>query len=108
MLTYFKSLFSRFHVLTDKSALVLFLPAVAGLFFIDPAMIKTLLQWVIFAPALAAIAIILSRAVFPQLNLSALLEEVVEENNTAASIVIAGLIIFVGIVFYALVLWAKA
>lgn len=108
MFKYLASLFSRFKVLTDKSAWALFLPAVVGLFFVDPATITTLLQWTLFAPALAAIAIILSRAVFPQINLTDLLKEVTEENNTAASVVIAGLIIFVGIVFFALVLWAKA
>lgn len=44
----------------------------------------------------------------PQVVLGDLLKEVTDENNTAASIVIGALIIFVGIVFYALVLWAKA
>ena len=108
MVSYLKSFFSRFKILTDKSAWALFLPAVIGLFFIDPAMVKTLLQWTIFAPALAGLSIIISRAVFPQINLSDLLKEVTDENSTAASIVIGALIIFVGILFFALVQWAKA
>lgn len=108
MVSYLKSFFSRFKILTDKSAWALFLPAVIGLFFIDPAMIKTLLQWTIFAPALAGLAIIISRAVFPQIIIADLLKEVTEENNTAASVIIGALIIFVGILFYALVQWVKA
>ncbi len=108
MFKFLSSLFSRFRVLGDKSAWVLIVPVVIGLFLIDPAMVKTLLQWTLFAPALAGIAIIVSRVVFPQINLGDLVEAVTKENSRPAAIVVGALILFVGIVFLALILWAKA
>ncbi|MNC55973.1 hypothetical protein D3C75_1055410 [compost metagenome] len=91
----------------DKSALFLILPCAAALYFIDPAMFATLLQWVVFAPVLAGIAIIVSRVTFPQIELTKLVKEA-ELENRAAGLVVAAIILFVGITMLSLVLWAKA
>lgn len=107
MLNFFSSLLKRFKVLGDKSALFLILPCVAALFFIDPAMVKTLIQWLVFAPIIAGVAIMVSRVVFPQINLTELVKEVQLENK-AAAILAGALVIFVGILVFSLVTWAKA
>ncbi|MNH30681.1 hypothetical protein D3C79_909900 [compost metagenome] len=70
-------------------------------------MFATLLQWVVFAPVLAGIAIIVSRVTFPQIELTKLVKEA-ELENRAAGLVVAAIILFVGITMLSLVLWAKA
>lgn len=107
MLEHIKSFLRRFSFLVDKSALFLILPCAAALYFIDPAMFATLLQWVVFAPVLAGIAIIVSRVTFPQIELTKLVKEA-ELENRAAGLVVAAIILFVGITMLSLVLWAKA
>lgn len=99
---------SRFGALFDKSAWLLIGPAFLALFFIDAAMAQTLFQWTIFGVVLAGAAVIISRLVFPQIGLTDLVESAKTENNTAAGIIVAAIILFVGIVMMSLVLWAKA
>lgn len=107
MLEHIQSFLRRFSFLVDKSALFLILPCAAALYFIDPAMFATLLQWVVFAPVLAGIAIIVSRVTFPQIELTRLVRQA-ELENRAAGLVVAAIILFVGITMLSLVLWAKA
>lgn len=107
MLEHIYSFFRRFSALVDKSALFLIIPCAFVLWFIDPAMFTTLLQWLVFAPVLAGIAIIVSRITFPQIQLSLLIKQA-HEGNRAAGFVAGALILFVGLLLLALVLWAKA
>ena len=107
MLEFILSFLRRFSFLMDKSALFLILPCAIALYFIDPAMFTTLLQWLVFAPVLAGIAIIVSRITFPQIQLSLLIKQA-HEGNRAAGFVAGALILFVGSLVLALVLWAKA
>lgn len=107
MLDHIRSFLSRFKVLGDKSALFLIVPALAALFFIDAAMVKTLVQWLVFAPIIAGVAIMVSRVVFPQINLTQLIKET-HEGNKASAILAGSLLLFVGLLVYALVTWAKA
>lgn len=107
MLEFILSFLRRFSFLMDKSALFLILPCAIALYFIDPAMFTTLLQWLVFAPVLAGIAIIVSRITFPQIQLSLLIKQA-HEGNRAAGFVAGALILFVGLLVLALVLWAKA
>lgn len=107
MLEHIKSFLRRFSFLVDKSALFLIIPCAVALYFIDQAMFATLLQWVVFAPVLAGIAIIVSRVTFPQIELTKLVKEA-ELENKAAGLVVAAIILFVGITMLSLVLWAKA
>jgi len=103
-----QSLISRFSALLDKSAWLLIAPFILALFWVDKAMALTLLQWLIFAPVMAGVAIIVSRIVFPQINLSLLVEQVVKEQNRAAGILAGALLLFVALLILALVTWAKA
>lgn len=104
---FISSILKRFKVLGDKSAIVLIVPAVAALFFIDDAMAKTLIQWLVFAPIIAGVAIMVSRIVFPQINLTRLIEES-HQGNKASAIVAGSLLLFVGLLVYSLVMWTKA
>lgn len=92
----------------DKSAWLLILPAVAYLFFVDTAMARTLLDWTAYALVLSGIAIIISRVTFPQIDLSDLVDKVSKTGDRAAAMVVSAIIMFVGIVILALVLWARS
>lgn len=102
------SFFRRFTALADKSALFLIVPCAVILYFIDKSMFATLLQWLVFAPVLAGVAIIVSRVTFPQVPLTKLVEQASIEGNKAAGFVAGCLIIFVGLLVLSLVMWAKA
>lgn len=103
---FFKS--SRLGALTDASAWLLIAPALAGLYAIDPALAKTFAQWSLFGLVLAGAAVMISRIIFPQIDLAALIKSVLDDKSTAAGIVAASVVFFVGLVMLALVLWAKA
>lgn len=103
---HFESILNRLRALGDKSAWLLIAPACGLLWYIDQAMAKTLLQWLVFAPVFAGIAVVVSRFVFPQINLSGLIKRS-EDGNVAAAIIVAGLLLFVALVVQALVGWAR-
>ncbi|ATI15736.1 holin [Bordetella phage vB_BbrM_PHB04] len=99
---------NRLKALIDPSAWLLILPAVLYLFFfVDPAMVRTLLEWTSYALVLSGIAIVISRVIFPQIQLGDLMHDVMI-GNRAAGTVVASVVLFVGIVVLSLVLWAKS
>lgn len=97
----------RLEALIDRSAWLLIIPALIALYLIDPVMLKTLAQWLVFAPVLAGLAIIVSRVAFPQIDLGELVADV-RDGNTAAGILAAAVVLFVALLLLALILWAKA
>lgn len=103
----FESITSRLWAFVDKSALILIIPALIALYYIDQPMFNTLLEWLVFAPVLAGVAVIVSRIVFHRIDLTKLIIET-EKGNTAASILAAAVLLFVALIFTALVAWAKA
>lgn len=108
MTQFFKSLWTRVSALFDKSALVLILPALLALYFlVDAAMVKTLVQWSVYGLVLAGITVIISRIMFPQIKLTELVEQAMQGNRAAGTIA-GSLVIFVGVMMLALVIWAKA
>jgi len=106
-MTMIESWLKRLSALVDKSALMLILPAFLALYFIDQPSAVTLAQWSLFALVIAGVAVIISRIVFPQIDLAKMLKEACDENNAAAGVVIGALVLFVGLVMLTLVLWAK-
>lgn len=102
------SRFRRFRAMFDKSAWLLIAPALVIIFLIDASLGRTLLTWSAFGVAIAGVSVIISRIIFPQIDLSALVRQVSDRQNTAAGIVVAAIILFVGLVMLALVMWAKA
>jgi len=99
--------FKRIDALIDKSAWILILPALLIVYFSDVGMLKTLLEWSAFGVVLAGAAVMISRIVFPQIHLDSLVDRAVDEKNAAAAIIIAALILFVGMLIYSLIYWAK-
>lgn len=97
----------RLVAVADKSAILLIIPAALALYFIDVPMFKTLMQWVVYAPVLAGVAVIVSRVIFHRVNLSLLIRQS-ESGNVAAAIVVFAITLFVALIFMALVLWSKA
>lgn len=96
----------RLSALLDNSAWLLIAPAFVALYWIDSASALTLVQWSLFALVIAGVAVIISRIVFPQIEVAKLLEEV-DDHNGAAGLVIAALVVFVGLVMLVLAIWAK-
>ena len=103
----FESFSKRLKALIDKSALILIIPALIAMYFIDPAMAKTLVDWTVFAPIMAGIAVVVSRIVFHRIELTKLII-LTEKGNMAAAVLASSIVLFVAIVFMALVMWVKA
>lgn len=99
--------FRRIKAFFDTSAWLLILPAVVALFWIDEPMARTLVQWVIFAPVMAGVAIVISLLVFPQINLSDLVKRALDQKNPAAAAIAVAIIAFMAVIFLALVLWTR-
>jgi hypothetical protein len=97
----------RFAALFDKSAWLMAAPALIGLYYLDAALTKTMAQWLVVSFVIAGVSIVVSRIIFPQIHLSELVEQV-KAGNRAAGTLAAALVIFVGILFYGIVMWAKA
>jgi hypothetical protein len=93
--------------LKQQSVWLLILPALIILALVDFDLVITLLQWSLFALVLAGVAIVVSMVVFPQIHLSTLMSRVVAGDRSAA-IVVQGLLIFFGLLFFSMVYWAKA
>lgn len=92
--------------LRTSSVWVLVLPAIVLLGITDIALLKTLLQWGAFSLVLAGVSIIVSMVVFPQINLTSLVLDA-RGGNVGSAIVAASLVIFLGLLFYSLIFWAK-
>lgn len=96
----------RALALVDGSAWLLIAPALVALWFIDPPTFKALVQWSVFMFALAGVAIIVSRVVFPRLNLNAFIDKALAGDRACAHVA-AAVILFVGVVMFCFVHWAK-
>ncbi|EAW2493093.1 TPA: hypothetical protein JK846_003582 [Escherichia coli] len=107
MSQFLQSIHKRTRALGDKSAWILMLPSLLTLWAVDATLFQTIIEWLIVAPLVTGLAIILSRIVFPQVDLGLLVDEVILENK-AAAIVVAGLMTFCGLLILALMLWARA
>lgn len=92
--------------LLDAHAWLLILPALLVLAAIDLPMVRTMLEWSLFGVVLVGMAIIISRIVFPQIDLAELVREA-RLGNVAAALVVLGLLVFFGQLVLALAGWAK-
>lgn len=100
--------FRRFRAMFDKSAWLLIAPALMSIFLLDPALGKTLVTWSAFGVAIAGVSVIISRIIFPHFDLTRLYDQAVDSRNLPASVLGAAIVVFVGMVMLALVIWAKA
>lgn len=106
ILTIIESWLKRLKVFSDLSAWLLIAPACFALWWVDPAVAKTLLQWSLFGIVMAGVAVMISRLIFPDLSLHEFVKSAAG-GNVAASIVAAAVIAFVAAVFIGMVVWAK-
>lgn len=97
----------RLRPFTDLTAWVLLIVSSVPLLFIDRAMFITLVEWTLYAIALAGIAVFLSRVLLPHLRLSLWLERA-WTGDRAAAFVASSVILFLAIIFIGMVLWARA
>ena len=97
---------TRLLAFTDKSAWILILVGTAILGTADFEMLKMLAKWISFAAVVGGVTIFLSRVFFPYIDFKVLLPKVFE-GNTAAGLVIASVVVFCSIAFYAIIYWAK-
>ncbi len=96
---------ARIGALFDRSAWLLAGLGVLALLLIDPALVGVLVRWSLFAGLLAGVTIIVSRIVFPQIDLSDLVKRT-QEGDMPAAVLAAALVVFVGLLFLGVVQWA--
>ena len=97
----------RLTALFDKSAWLMMGPALIALYYTDQPLASTLLQWTMFALALAGAVVVVSRVIFPQISIGELVEQA-KTDPKAAGLVVASVVLFVGLLFIGMVMWAKA
>lgn len=106
-MTMIESWLMRLAALFDKSAWLLVAPAIVALYFIDRPLALTFAQWGLFFLVLAGMAVVISRIVFPQIDLGDFLQRA-RDGNPAAGMVSAAVILFVGMLLLAAaVYWIK-
>lgn len=91
----------------DLTAWTLFLVSLVPLYFVNRAMLFTLIQWTVFSLALAGVAVGLSRLLMPQVDLSQMVIRA-RDGNVAAGLVVLAVALLLGFLFLGIVLWAKA
>lgn len=97
----------RLRPFTDLTAWVLLIVSSVPLLFIDRAMFVTLIEWTLYAIALAGIAVFLSRVLLPHVRLSLWLQRA-WEGDRAAAFVASSVIMFLAVIFIGVVIWARA
>lgn len=98
----FRLTVERLKALVDPSALLLLALTVGGLSLLNFGRTLVLLEWMAFAGALVAYAIVLSRVAFPFIDLKSLMGW-----TDRTSPVIAAVIQFVGLLVLALAIWTR-
>lgn len=101
------SLWQRLKPLGDLSAWVLLILSILPLILLSPSMLATLVTWTCFGLALVGISVMLCRLVLPHVELSEFLGRALN-GNLAAAIVASAVILYLGVLFLGLVIWAKA
>ena len=100
-------LIKRLAPFFDLTAWVLLFVSLIPLALIDPATVVTLVQWTAYGFALAALAVVVSRVLLPQVDLSEWLR-LARDGSVSAAVVVVGVVFLLGVLFLGLVLWAKA
>lgn len=98
---------ARVIAFLDPTAWLIFAFTILPLLFVDPVMVKTVVQWSAVGLAFAGLVVMLSRAILPQINLAEFVIEA-KRGNQAAGLVVLGVVMFMAALFLGLVLWAKA
>jgi hypothetical protein len=95
--------FFRGLSLLNKSALLLILPAFALLYWLMPSAVLTIVQWAVYVPIFAGVAVIVSLLAFPQVKAQELISQVAS-GNVASAIVLVALMAFYATIFVSLLI----
>lgn len=100
---------SNILALVDQSAWTLIIIPVIILYWIDAAIVKTILQWVLMIGVVAGITIIIVRVMFPSIRIGGLVEQArrSDKNALPCAIIVLGLLLFVAKAFEIVAMWAK-
>lgn len=93
--------------LHDSRALIFIVLCLGGTSFYDPVMARTIGQFMLPAGAYAAFLVIISRYVFPQIDLRRAVEEALR-GNVAAGLMVLAIALYMALGFLALALWMRA
>ena len=96
---------ARLKGFTDRSAWLLVLVGGAILGVTDYRLLLTLVAWVAFTAVLAGITIMLSRVVFPTIDLGEWIDKA-RGGEMPAALIVAALLVFAGLLFNGVVSWA--
>ena len=99
-------LWVKFAPFFDVNAWILILLCAGGVWVIDPAMSKTFMQFTLFAGFFVGIAIIASRHVLPQVDLTAHVKKALRD-PVGAGLVVLGVCVFMSFLVLTLTLWGK-
>lgn len=100
--------FDRFRGLGDPTGWALILIACLPLLFIDPAMLMTLVQWTSFTLALSGMAVLVSRVILPQIDLTYWVKRAREDaTGLTAGLVVLAIALVWSVIFFGLITWAK-
>ncbi len=113
-LGFWRNLKKRLAPFFDLTSWVLFAITLVPLYLVAPAMVTTLVQWVAFGVALAGVTVVLSRIMAPMINLAELYHLVMHDEDDyprsrryCAAALIVAVLLFMGMLFIGLVLWAS-
>lgn len=104
---FWAKLVKRLAPFFDLGSWVLFAASLVPLYCFAPTMVVTLVQWAVFALALAGVAIGLCRIALPMVDLGRVYRAAVVDKSTPAAIVFAAVALLLGVFFIGMVLWAS-
>lgn len=93
-------------IFADKAQWLLIVPAVGVMAALDLPRTITLLEWMLYAAVIAGFAIQVSLTVFPQIDLSDLVERAKDDPRASATVA-AALVLFVALLILAVAIWTK-
>jgi len=97
---------ARLSPFADPAMWLLFAVSAIPLAILDPAMLLTMVQWTLLGVLFMGVTILLSRIAFPQLSVEDLMRET-WRGNVGPALIVAALVLFVGLTFLGVVLWAR-
>lgn len=99
-----RAFIAPFH---DPRAWTLIILCAGGVWLFDPVMARTVLEFVLIAGAFAGIAVMISRHVLPQVNLTAHVQQALT-GPTGAGLVVLSVALFLSVLVLTLALWGRA
>jgi hypothetical protein len=90
----------------DPSAWILIIVCGGGVMLFDPVTVKTITQWTLNFGIFAGVAVIISRLIFPQIDLSAHVRAA-HDGNIGSGLVVLSVALVMAFLLLSLTLWGK-